>query len=489
MKQTHFCSATSSLPRTSSCPLILQRLSSPLLLLPSSLLALIASHLEVVSLLRLHRCSSVLNHLRADDAYMTAAWRWAVLRLSLDRKLPEWTLPHEQCIKDDGKTLIPASVWQAALPAWQAVVASVRCDERNRMYEWFQRRANAVRQEQPTVWITATRAAHDSWKVVVDEDNLEQSAEVRRVEVLRDFDWWQLTAEAIPFSYDRDVRCRLVLRACPHLQHLALHLDSGGVDEHSCQPLSNADSFALVPQLRSLRLEEECYDLMVADLICDFRAMLDSLPHLHTLSCMDIMHLGIPQLLDIASHSTLENVHIRDSGACMAEAVWIGHRMLFPICVEDDRKRMHEAALSYNTLSGDIEEEDTVALEAAVNDTEFAPDKQLNGDEQESKELTIPREEVQRIRAAFTRTQPSQRSCEVRLALAEWLHRRLRRGKLRADDNHRLPKSLLLRYRMHVALLRSMLRRQLSELASVSAVSEQSQPELDRPRKRARIEG
>ena len=42
--------------------------------------------------------------------------------------------------------------------------------------------------------------------------------------------------------------------------------------------------------------------------------------------------------------------------------------------------------------------------------------------------------EMQRMYAALTRTQPTQRSCEVRLALAEWLHRRLRRAKLHTEQ-------------------------------------------------------
>ena len=56
----------------------------PLLsLLPLPLLALVASHLDVQSLLRLQRCSSTFHRLRNNDAYMSEAWRWAKLCLSL----------------------------------------------------------------------------------------------------------------------------------------------------------------------------------------------------------------------------------------------------------------------------------------------------------------------------------------------------------------------------------------------------------------------
>ena len=45
----------------------------PLQQLPSPLLALVASHLPLVSLLRLQRCSSAQHRLRCVDWYMAAA--------------------------------------------------------------------------------------------------------------------------------------------------------------------------------------------------------------------------------------------------------------------------------------------------------------------------------------------------------------------------------------------------------------------------------
>ena len=64
------------------------------------------------------------------------------------------------------------------------------------------------------------------------------------------------------------------------------------------------------------------------------------------------------------------------------------------------------------------------------------------------------------MRAALTRTQPRQRSCEVRLALANWLHGRLDRSELVSDDlGWRLQ---LQRYRSQVAFLRATLRSQVS---------------------------
>ena len=91
--------------------------SAHIQLLPPPLLALIAAHLEIASLLRLQRCSAAQHHLRVNDAYMTVAWRWAELNLSSNKSLAEWTLPYEQLIRDKHRLLIPASLWQAARSA------------------------------------------------------------------------------------------------------------------------------------------------------------------------------------------------------------------------------------------------------------------------------------------------------------------------------------------------------------------------------------
>ena len=48
---------------------------SPFHLLPSPLIAHAASHLDVVTLLRLQCCSSPQYRLRTNDVYMSVAWR------------------------------------------------------------------------------------------------------------------------------------------------------------------------------------------------------------------------------------------------------------------------------------------------------------------------------------------------------------------------------------------------------------------------------
>ena len=81
---------------------------------------------------------------------------------------------------------------------------------------------------------------------------------------------------------------------------------------------------------------------------------------------------------------------------------------------------------------------------------------------------------MQRMQAALTRTQPSQRSCKARLALAEWLHRRLRRGGMYANEVELgFHKSQLRRYRLLGALLRSTLQRQLHELTAATKAAVQ----------------
>ena len=100
------------------------------------------------------------------------------------------------------------------------------------------------------------------------------------------------------------------------------------------------------------------------------------------------------------------------------------------------------------------EEEESEAVQAARFDRlSSAHTKHITDgpDEQAVKEL---RAALQSMRAALTRTQPTQRSCEVRLALADWLHRRLRRAKLHTNDEFSrpdFPKALLIRYRASCA--------------------------------------
>ena len=75
---------------------------------------------------------------------------------------------------------------------------------------------------------------------------------------------------------------------------------------------------------------------------------------------------------------------------------------------------------------------------------------------------------IELMRSLLTRTQLTQQSCEVRLALVDWLHRRLRRKRLRTGERQPYPahfNSLLRRYQLQVAVLRNSLKHQLNELS------------------------
>ena len=456
---------------------------------PPPLFALVASHLDVATLLRLQRCSSTQHGLCADDAYMAVAWRWAELHLWAGKRLHEWTLQYEQCIDSNDRSLIQSSVWQAALPMWRAVLTRAKGSTEREQCQWHDRLRTLMEREQPTVWVQVeqTEKKLRLWKAFGANSDMPATAkpvDVRRVEVLRDITWWQLDRGAVASHRDVDIRCRLVLRACPYLQHLDFSFDI-----HVDEAPSHADTFALVPRLRSLRLDQSGVMLQRnSSNNIDFRVMLDSLPHLHTLSCKDIMHLGISDLLHIASHSTLEEVHIESSDRHIEHYEWIGDSIRFPAKLEADEQQMEEESARYRLLGGDVEAEDSDAITAALISSQFAPMQQLTGNvEKGESEREEARAEMHRLHTALTRTQPSQHSCEVRLALADWLHRRLRRGRLYTDEE-RMSKSLLRRYRSQVAQVRSTLQSQLSELAAQLAASELSPSEVSKTRKRADLE-
>ena len=242
-----------------------------------------------------------------------------------------------------------------------------------------------MQQDQRTEWILAERIedgkrdARCRWRVVEDE-RTEQSAGVLRVEVLRDVEWGSLHA-TVPTDRDVEVRCGLVLRACPHLQHFDLTVD-GSV----CQEPTHADTFALIPRLRSLRLQQCSSGRIELRPLSDCRAMLDGLPHLRTLRCFKTTSLSIKHILDFASHSTLEEVHINIGGPYMTDNWWIGRLVLFPIDVEEDELQLQGLAIAHRELMGDVEEEDTEALQAALVDHMSAASQQSTGNEQEQQQ-------------------------------------------------------------------------------------------------------
>ena len=394
--------------------------------LPLAVSALVASHLPLVSLLRLQRCSSANYRLRNDDAYMSVAWHWAKLWLDVTGRLCDWTLPVLQCILEDesGPSLVPVRMWQAALPAFQAVLATAgEADAR------YHRLRELTRQPQRTKW-TLARSDATGQHVVRDERG-EQSADVEWVEVLADSDWAYMATVLLSSHHELDVRCPLVLQACPYLQHLHLV-----VDAHAHVMPSHGDTFALVPRLRSLYVIQDQKDDakgQATETLCvDIEQMLSSLPQLTTLHCWHLRHFGVSELLEIASHSTLEEVRLHVDQHHLADEEWIGKQIRFPTSVDEDEIQLEQDAARM-VFDGDIEEESDET--AFVNLVNSSANGRLPHSANEQREPAWVRDDMQRFHAALARTQPTKRSCEVRLALADWLHRRLRRGKLRTDDH------------------------------------------------------
>ena len=249
--------------------------------LPSSLLALIASNLPPKSILRLQRCSSTQYRQRADGAYTIAAWRRAELQVTFSPWLHQWVISREQCI-DGGrlsrKVFIPVTVWQAAVPDMLELVQRVRFDEIPRpLHLTSQEERNGplqhvtatLQKSQLTRWISAVQGADGRWTAIGTDRGRAAAEAAQQVEVLSDIGYcpdphplglyWMgkhdyRTTEYKFLYYDVDVRARLALQSCPHLQHLVFRLDydSRGV-------ISMADTFALVPRLRSLHLEQSRY--------------------------------------------------------------------------------------------------------------------------------------------------------------------------------------------------------------------------------------
>ena len=225
-----------------------------------------------------------------------------------------------------------------------------------------------------------------------------------------------------------DVRCRLMLQVYPYLQHLDLVVDAYVQD----------DTFALLPRLRSLNLthyqSDYAREQATETLCCDFQWMLSSLPHLTTLHCVAIAPPRSQRAarLEIASRSTLEEVRLHGYQQQLADEEWIGKHVQFPTSVEEDEIQLEQDAARV-VFDGDIEEEsDETALVARVSSTNR---EQLADGADDQKELSWVRDDMQRSLPALTRTQPTQRSCEVRLALVDWLRRRLRRGQMHTQTD------------------------------------------------------
>ena len=400
--------------------------------------------------------------------------------------LQQWLLPEEQCVQcGESDFLIPLSLWLAALPVLLYVASDAPLPNRSVLRE---RLAPLVREPMPPRWILARRDERGRWKAVED-GNAKESPSVKRLLVPRGVHWWWLKKEVLPLCGFVEVRCRLILQVCPHLQHLHVL-----VDMRRYEMLSRVEGFALVPRLRSLRLERARLDAKSDTGGRQFNLlwMVHVLPCLTSLSLVNFGNIRVSELLAFASHSTLEQLHIDTANSTSEHARWIGPDIRFPITTvaEDEQQLAAFRDRHPRLFDGDIEEEsDEAGTTTASAATRHQA--QQRGSEAEQDEKTEAEQEMEMERWLFeqmhielTRTQPTTPSCEMRLALADWLHRRLRRGGLRTDDydddqrywrdESRRPKWLLRRYRRQLAVLCSTLQQQLSDLAAASEAVQQS---------------
>ena len=443
-------------------------------LLPPPVLALVASHLSsAVTLLHLQRCSSTLYSLRSDELYMAVAWRWAELRLSSAASLYDWTLPASRCIADGlldspQRTLIPLRLWKEALPAFREVL--LRTSER-----WAGDDSHALLRElvgqapltewmrdQPSsVWTAEELAA----LFARDEELLE--------EVLRNVDRETLLRAEVADHRTDEVRCRLALRACPYLQHVHVVFNT----MCTAGPWQ-LDTFALLPRLRSLHTSHthSAAKPVIEHFDFEWKRLLPLLPHLSSLHLQQ-PHLNLHDLFYIACHSTLEDLQISTRGQQLdhsrhyhqiAHAAWLGLAIELPVDELTDRQHLLQEARLQGPGCHVEEQRDEQLLDAAAQ----AETARLLGssrmDEREwAKMSTFMTKEERRMSELLVRTHPTRRSCEVRLELAEWLHRRLRRGGLNTDKPLK-PELQLRAFRYLVFLLRRTLQQQLAQIATTA---------------------
>ena len=429
--------------------------SQPLSHLPTPVLALIAAHLPHDSLLKLQRCSSALHRRRSDESYMAAAWRWARVTVPSFMRLPEWTLPVEHTVLHASTAQygysIPVQLWLAALPALRAAVDKERQGRLPQLREW-------LAQSQPSKPILAKRDEDGRLREVHGEV-AQHEAGVERVEVLSDISNKDISALWAKDGIGVEVRCRLVLRACPYLLHLSLWIDPSVLTSPSQE-----DTFALLPRLRSLVLVRRVFyqrtlDTPSEQALLAVERMLHSLPCLTSLRCTGF-YFSVADLLAVACHSTLEELYIDTGTHRSAACPWVGQSFKHLPDAAEEEALLDREALPLAVDVGEREGETESALLDLLDPLRTTA-LQMSADDEGREQAEAERAALLSMRAALTRTLPTQRSCEVRLALVDSLCMRLRRVVLLHTDTDELTRHS---YRKQAALLRHTLRDQLAEL-------------------------
>ena len=259
-----------------------------------------------------------------------------------------------------------------------------------------------------------------------------------------------------------------VAASLPALQHLELLVESSKFVEPS-----HDDTFALLPQLRSLAVREVNNHSGVRVAI-DFCAMLDSCPHLTSLRVERLLRFGIEQLLDIACHSTLDDVPLANDHFVVDQSEQLDCFGLGFRFSSNDRGRCDDEQAIGEQYMAKLGEED----EMISDDMDGAVWRLLH--------------------ARLTRTQPTRRSCEVRLMLADRLHERVRGDGWWHVLQLRQSTAELRFCRKRVTMVRTILRQQLSALvaeANMAAAASAGAPlphlpavELNRPSRHIRVD-
>ena len=437
-KRARLARAASAKPSLTSAPPF-QLLS----LLPPPLLAMAASHLPHDALLRVQRCSFSMQQLRDDESYMAVAWSSAGVTLNCSVRLADWTLRAERCVKGR-RDSIPVDVWRAALPAIREVVGERESCSKHAGPPVLRQLREWAHKPQPTTWLQVRHDEDGRLSEVLDAE-AQLCSGVERVEVLRDISVGDMLG-VVPAYVGGQLHCRLVLQACPALQHLTLCIERTREWDSPHHP-----TLELVPRLRSVSVIQldprqpaaPPSSQLWRESYIDFNAgMLDQLPRLTALRLTDI-HVDVSLLTRIVAKATLEELHIEATGERVRDSEWLGNEVRFPVdAVQEDEQQVQRAAAG--------------VVFDAVNEAE----------QDEEKAPAAMDYELRHMLRWLNSEQPTRRSCETRLALADWLHRRLKRGWQHTD--HRFT-CWLCNFRQHLALLRSTVRRQLSELRVAAA--------------------
>lgn len=387
---------------------------------PPAVLALICQHLHVDGILRLLRSYSTLQRLsQADDSFNSVAWSNASVNLRLNQQLHDWALPIEGLICDSYhcRSYIPLSLWQQALPVIRYTVQQwdTLGEQVYESKEVEKKLKAALAAEQPTTLLRVGDQEH-----------------IVLVRSYHEFD------KLVPLSAPC-FRTHFVLTATPHLQHLSL--DARDIQ---CQ---SGSFVSLVPHLRSLRLGQIYWNQTdEEEFIMSIRDMLAVLPSLTALHCHNL-HLGIQGMIDIAAHATLQRITLDSENAKYLDRAWLGYNVHFDSDHVDEEEDEEE---DEEVVDGQVQPHMAGGM--------FETEKAGEGEESDDK--------IQRLPLALTRVVPSHSSITARLALANFLHRQVRRNH---TPTYERPLSVLRHFRQQIAVLRSIL---LDQLTASSATAD-----------------